>query len=846
MENKANGQNQKNDWQKKGLGWVPDYPDLRDYSLSDEDIKNNLRLKTDGKTELFEHMLKLITQISKETSITNIEQSSEIKQITNKILGNVFFGKIKVYKLFDKEIDIVIPKYLPNYPNHESILSTQIVELKKYLGVLLIGKYIVPEQDENITHKNGKIVNFKGKEPMNWVLDWIWEKNEDKDLIITALVKDFQKRSGITPDGIVGLETYITLNEYFSDSKKLEKLKEEKRYVAPKAHLESHKSKIRFFSVTSLVPTTAVDKIQSIFISKVIEEIKEEHEKFPDADEKYEQPFLKQINVKFEDFFQTIFHKLLDTNQNKFAMKDLPNLLNKLLNVQTDKNQKNEQHIFPICDVMGVLQSSYLFEPIISVIIKSLSPLAQWQNQTFEELIEDGFDKFESLLPETLSKSSKTNPKFPSCDKLAEDAINQVVYLLKLEIDSLVEESKEIEDEEKRLELEKECNPEKKEEFTINKNRFLIKVLLCFFLKKYLNRFEPYIKNAETAIFSESKFQGTIFNKQEFFEICNSVDTIKIANTQCSNPEKSELFLTLKLHIPLVSNSLMKELERQNKTKTSEKKPFFVLPGVVDLSFWCSPVRDQGSLQSCTAFAAIALLEYFANKNSQDKINLSALFLYKAARHKMNVTGDVGSSIRETMKVLALFGVPPEESWSYDSDKVDEEPPPYCYAYAQNYKTLKYFLLDYAGISNESLLFQIKAVLAAGFPCIFGLTLYTSAYQDSNEPGHIPYPDQKNDKVVGGHTAVVVGYDDYKFMLCADRIHYSQGAFLIRNSWGPEWGVKGYGWIPYDYVLAGLTAAWWSLLKSEWFNEDNFGLAGTGGDGAGKNTKAEKVGTKQK
>ncbi|MBD0266082.1 MAG: C1 family peptidase [Tolypothrix sp. Co-bin9] len=338
---------------------------------------------------------------------------------------------------------------------------------------------------------------------------------------------------------------------------------------------------------------------------------------------------------------------------------------------------------------------------------------------------------------------------------------------------------------------------------------------------------------------------NTIFKKQDVFEICNYVDNKKYyANLQCSNEaEKSELFLTLKLHIPLVSNSLMK-LEKQNQKVTSDKKQFFILPGVVDLSFWCSPVRDQGSLNSCTAFAAIALLEYFANKNSQDQINLSPLFLYKAARHKMNVTGDVGSSIRETMKVLALFGVPPEDSWSYDSDKVDEEPPPYCYAYAQNYKTLKYFLLDYAGISNESLLFQIKAVLAAGFPCIFGFTLYTSAYQESNEAGHIPYPDQQKDKVVGGHTAVVVGYDDYKFMLCADRKHYTKGAFLIRNSWGPEWGVKGYGWIPYDYVLAGLTAAWWSLLKSEWFNEDNFGLAGTGGVVTDKGTKGTDVGTK--
>ncbi|MBW4449358.1 MAG: C1 family peptidase [Spirirestis rafaelensis WJT71-NPBG6] len=346
-------------------------------------------------------------------------------------------------------------------------------------------------------------------------------------------------------------------------------------------------------------------------------------------------------------------------------------------------------------------------------------------------------------------------------------------------------------------------------------------------LKKYLNGFTECITDAVHAA-SNLEIEPNIFDTQEVFEIENVVDDKNEDSTK-SEKEKLELFPTLQLYIPLVSNSVIKKLKIRNENGNSSEKTFFFLPGVVDLSFWCSPVRDQGSLNSCTAFAAIALLEYFANRNYQQKINPSALFLYKTARKKMNVTGDVGASIRETIKVLALFGVPPEDSWSYDEDKVDEEPPPYCYAYAQNYKTLKYFLLDYPGISKESLLFQIKAVLAAGFPCIFGFTLYASAYEDSNEPGHIPYPDQKNDKVVGGHTAVVVGYNDYKFMLCADRKHYSQGAFLIRNSWGPEWGVKGYGWIPYDYVLAGLTAAWWSLLKSEWFNEDNFGLAGTGG-----------------
>ena len=68
----------------------------------------------------------------------------------------------------------------------------------------------------------------------------------------------------------------------------------------------------------------------------------------------------------------------------------------------------------------------------------------------------------------------------------------------------------------------------------------------------------------------------------------------------------------------------------------------------------------------------------------------------------MNVTEDVGASIRETMKALALYGVPPEDSWSYDEKKVNEEPPAYCYAYAQNYQSLKYFHLDYAGIPKET------------------------------------------------------------------------------------------------------------------------------------------------
>ncbi len=39
----------------------------------------------------------------------------------------------------------------------------------------------------------------------------------------------------------------------------------------------------------------------------------------------------------------------------------------------------------------------------------------------------------------------------------------------------------------------------------------------------------------------------------------------------------------------------------------------------------------------------------------------------------------------------------------------------------------------------------------------------------------------------GGHAMCVVGYDDKNYV----------GSFLLMNSWGPEWGINGFAWVPY-------------------------------------------------
>jgi C1A family cysteine protease len=245
------------------------------------------------------------------------------------------------------------------------------------------------------------------------------------------------------------------------------------------------------------------------------------------------------------------------------------------------------------------------------------------------------------------------------------------------------------------------------------------------------------------------------------------------------------------------------------------KKAAKALPSSIDLRRFCSPIEDQKSLGSCTAHAGAGMLEYFERRAFGKHLDASRLFLYKVTRQLAGFTGDDGAYLRDTMKAMVLFGMPPEKYWPYVISRFNDEPTAFCYSYAQAYKAIQYYRLDPQGTSTAALLKNIKTSLAAQLPAMFGFSVYSSIPGSGDGKGEIPYPGS-GDTLEGGHAVLAVGYDDQK------KIGSSKGALLIRNSWSTAWGEQGYGWLPYAYVESGLATDFWSLVKAEYVDTDLF------------------------
>jgi C1A family cysteine protease len=189
------------------------------------------------------------------------------------------------------------------------------------------------------------------------------------------------------------------------------------------------------------------------------------------------------------------------------------------------------------------------------------------------------------------------------------------------------------------------------------------------------------------------------------------------------------------------------------------------------------PAWDQGDLGACTGHGCGRVWAHRIMTEFSRFVMPSRLFIYYGERSiESTIKQDSGAQVRDGMKAMAKWGVPPEADWPYDIAKFAKKPPATAYTDA-----LKDVALVYQAVPCN--LAAIKQALSAGNPIVGGFDVCES-FESAKvaRTGIVPMP-KKGEVEVGGHCVCIDGYTRDGYLWCA-------------NSWGPDWGIGGWFKMP--------------------------------------------------
>lgn len=216
----------------------------------------------------------------------------------------------------------------------------------------------------------------------------------------------------------------------------------------------------------------------------------------------------------------------------------------------------------------------------------------------------------------------------------------------------------------------------------------------------------------------------------------------------------------------------------------------------VDLRDTDSNVDDQRYLGSCAANAIINTYENMILRSQPDAFkDLSRLFLYYNTRVlEERVLEDYGVMyLANAFESLRKQGVCAEELWPYDIPKFLIKPSDDCYEEALSRRIVSY---EYVDSINE-----VKEILSSGKPLVIGMSVFSDFLAASNINFTISKP-KNSDYKLGGHAVSLVGYT-------------KDNHFIIKNSFGSDWGDNGYALLTEEYMEKYVFEKWYFSINEK-------------------------------